>query len=397
MKDLIKKYGRYLYIVQACIAGAAIAVLIFSSLPPRCYTKDLHLDYLTARALRDGVDILTPMNELSARYFPALIFGSTHPSPHPPFLSLVFLPLTWVPFPVLVMLWLALNIALVLVVGRFIGFSVQGTLPLLAWPPLWALLYIGNFELMILVFAVLGWRAAAARRDVRAGVWLGIAAAIKLYPILLLVPYVTRRRVRLLMTAGLVFLLSQLASLVTVGMSGMFYYYGEVLPAVSKWYQVLAVNNSPHGALLRWFGGATDVGPLLHTPGVVVPVTIVFSLFALLALARLEPEASPVAILVALPATWYTYVTLALPQIVILLRSPSRRHAAFLAAAASSFTLPLVNLLIGPLSQLMRLDGSGQNLLAVLLTTIQPIGLIALLVLSVIQSFEHLPNLTDNL
>lgn len=397
MKDLLSNYSRYLYIAQACIAGAGLAALIFGSLPPQCYTKDINQEYLTAWALRDGIDILTPVNELSARYFHASIYASPHPNPHPPFLALVFLPLTWVPFPIIVMLWLALNIALLIAVGRFLGFSVQGTLPLLAWPPLWALLYLGNFELMILAFAILGWRAAAARCDVQAGLWLGIAAAIKLYPILLLVPFLMRRRVRLLMTAGLVFLLSQLISLVTVGMSGMFYYYGEILPAVSIKYQQLAVNNSPHGALLRWFGGATDVGPLLHAPGVVLPVTIAFSIFALLALVRLEPEASPVAILIALPATWYTYVTLALPQIVILLRSSSRRHAVFLAAAAASFTLPLVNLLLGPLTQLMKLDSSGQNLMGVLLTTIQPIGLVALLVLSALQSFERSQNLNGNL
>ena len=234
---------------------------------------------------------------------------------------------------------------------------------LLAWPPLLFVLHVGNFELLILALAMLGWRAAAAGRDVHAGLWLGIAAAIKLYPILLLVPFVVRWRVRLLMAAGLVIILSQLGGLVTVGISGMVRYYGEILPAVSAKYQHLALNTSPYGALLRWFGGATNVEPLLHAPGVVLPVTIAISLFALLALARLEPEAAPVAILVALPAVWGTYVTLALPQIIILLRSPSRRRAALLAAVAASVTLPwVVNPSLILLSQLMRLHGSAESL-----------------------------------
>jgi hypothetical protein len=198
------------------------------------------------------------------------------------------------------------------------------------------------------------------------------------------------------MAAGLVFVLSQLGSLVTAGMSGMFRYYGEILPAVSTKYQHLGLNNSTYGALLRWFGGAIDVEPILHAPGVVLPVTIAISLFALLALTRLEPEEAPVAILVALPAIWYTYVILALPQIVILLRSPNRRRAAFLAAAAASVVLPLVNMLSGPLSQLMRLHGSAQHSLAVLLSTIQPVGFVALLVLSIIRHSERSPNLLDN-
>jgi alpha-1,2-mannosyltransferase len=138
-------------------------------MPARCYTKDLQQEYLTAWALRDGIDIFTPLNELSARYFPAATYGFPHSSPHPTLLALVCLPLTLMPFPVLVMLWLAINIALLIVVGRFLGLSVQGTLPLLEWPPLWFLLYNGNFELLILALAMLGWRAAAARRYLHAG------------------------------------------------------------------------------------------------------------------------------------------------------------------------------------------------------------------------------------
>ena len=163
----------------------------------------------------------------------------------------------------------------------------------LAWPPLLFVLHVGNFELLILALAMLGWRAAAAGRDMHAGLWLGIAAAIKLYPILLLVPFVVRWRVRLLMAAGLVIILSRaLGGLVTVGISGMVRYYGEILPAVSAKYQHLALNTSPYGALLRWFGGSTNVEPLLHAPGVVLPVTIAISLFALLALCQTRTGSS---------------------------------------------------------------------------------------------------------
>ena len=292
----MNNYSRHLYIAKAFITAVALVLLVYTSMPARCYWKDLQQEYLTAWALRDGIDIFTPLNELSARYFPVTT-SAPDSSPHPPFLALVSLPLTLMPFPVVVMLWLAINIALLIAVGRWLGLSVQGTLFPLAWPPLLFVLHVGNFELLILALAMLGWRAAAAGRDMHAGLWLGIAAAIKLYPILLLVPFVVRWRVRLLMAAGLVIILSQLGGLVTVGISGMVRYYGEILPAVSAKYQHLARNTSPYGALLRWFGGSTNVEPLLHAPGVVLPVTIAISLFALLALARLEPEAAPVAIL----------------------------------------------------------------------------------------------------
>jgi hypothetical protein len=166
-------------------------------------------------------------------------------------------------------------------------------------------------------------------------------------------------------------------------------YYGEILPAVSGGYVHIGLNNSPYGALLRLFGGATDVAPLVHAPGVILPVTIALSLFALVTLARLEPEAAPVAILVALPAVWYTYPTLALPEIGVLLRSKLRLPA-LLAIGASSVVLPLVNLLLGPLSQLMQWAGGGPPSMAVLLA-IQPAGCVALLVLSAVRHFKGPP------
>jgi uncharacterized membrane protein len=89
-----------------------------------------------------------------------------------------------------VFLALAANVALLLVIGRWLALSVPASLALMAWPPVWYLLVIGQLELLILALAMLAWRVAAAGRDGRAGLWLGIAAAIKLYPLLFLLPFV---------------------------------------------------------------------------------------------------------------------------------------------------------------------------------------------------------------
>jgi len=372
---------RRLRIAQACIAGIALGSLVAGVRPSQSYTKDLQEEYLTAKALRDGLDIFTPVTELSARYFPHSTDNFPHPSPHPPVLALIGLPLTLVPFPAIVGFWLLVNLALLIAVGRWLRLSLPATLPLAAWPPLWCLLYIGQFELLILALALLGWRAAAAHRDWPAGWYLGLAAAIKLYPVLLLVPFLLRRRWRILLAAGVVLALSQVGNLLAVGPSGVYRYYSEVVPTVSSMYLRLGLNASPYGALLRLFGGATEVSPLISAPWLVVPATIALSLFAVISLARLDPEAAPLALLVGLPSVWYYYVVLALPEITLLLRSQTRRTATLLACAAASFVLPLVNLVA-------QWSGGQAPPMAVLLA-IQPAGFVGLLMLALLHTEDR--------
>ena len=373
---------RRLRLAQACLAGVTLSALLVGSLPPLAYTKDLQQEYLTAWALRDGIDIFTPVSQLSARYFPAPTDTFPHPNPHPPVLALIGIPLTVLPFPAVVVLWLVFNVALLAAVGRWLGFSVPGSLALAAWPPLLSVLSIGQFELLTLALAMLGWRAAAARRDWRAGLWLGCAAAIKMYPVFFLVPFAVRRRTRIVLAAGAVIIASQLGSLLVVGRPGLVRYYTEILPAVSNHYMHTVLNAAPYGAMLRLFGGASDVAPLIHAPGVVLPLTLAFSLFACAALVTLAPEAAPVAVLVALPAVWNYYVVLALPQVVVLLRSHRARLATLLAVSAASFVVPLASFVLQMLSAFMRWGGSEAPPVAALLMAVQPAGFLGLLLLS---------------
>jgi alpha-1,2-mannosyltransferase len=378
----LSRASRPLRLAQLCISTIALGSLVGGSLGPVAYTKDIQVEYLTAWALRDGVDVFTPLTELSARYFPAATTNFPHPSPHPPVLALISLPLTLLPFPIVVVLWLALNIWLVFVVGRWLGLSTRSTMSLAAWPPLWCLLYIGQYELVILALAMLGWRAAAAGRDWRAGFWLGTAAAIKLYPVTFLLPFLARRRIRVLLGAAVIFALSQVGNLATVGPRGVVRYYREIVPAVSGRYVRTALNSSPYGGLLRLFGGADDVAPLVNAPGVVRPAAVCLSLFAVAALLRLEPQAAPLAMLVALPGAWSTYVVLALPEMVALLRVARLRYVAALAGAAASLVLPLTGaLLIG----YVRLTGNHTPPTALVLA-LQPVGIVGLLALSMARS-----------
>ena len=379
----LRLHPRTIRILQTSLAGIALASLLPGLLPPGVYRKDFQVEYLTAWAWREGTDIFAPLTELSARYFPLPTDQFAHPSPHPPVLALLCVPLTFLPFPLVATLWLAFNVFLLLAVGRWLGFWAPGSLALALWPPLLNVLSIGQFELLILALTMLGWRAAAAGRDWRAGLWLGVAAAIKVYPVLFLIPYAIRRRSRIAVAAAAVILVSQLGNLAAVGRSGVVRYYGEILPAVSNQYLHTVLNSSPYAALLRLFGGANDVAPLIYAPGIVVPLAVAVSLLACVALMRLEPEVAPVAALVALPAVWNYYVVLALPQIIALLRAEGLRLRVVVAVSAASFTVPLVRFVLQCCSGFGPSNAGSVSPIAALLTAVQPAGFIGLLILSI--------------
>jgi len=377
-------HPRTVRLIQAAFAAIAIGTLAATVIPPRCYTLDAQVEYLAARAWRDELDAFTPLNELAARYFPVQAGTFPHPNPHPPWLTLLALPLTFLPFPAVAAAWLAFNLVVLVRIGRWLRISARGSLALAVWPPLLSTLAIGQLEVLLLALVMLGWRAATARRDWHAGLWLGCAAAIKIYPIFFLVPFAVRRRPRVVLAAAAVFLASQLASLLVVGYSGLLRYYTEILPAVSHLYMHTVLNSAPYGALLRLFGGASDVAPLVHAPSLVVPLALMVSLAACAALATLEPEAAPVAAMVALPAVWNYTVVLALPQIVRLLRSARVPVSTIAIIAAASFGTPLANALLRLVALFVPWDVASSPLAALLLT-VQPAGFVGLLALLVRQ------------
>jgi hypothetical protein len=370
-------------IAQAVAAGLAFVTLVPRTLQSSVYGADLQQEYLAARALRDGIDIFTPISDLSARYFPIATTNFPHPSPYPPVVALLSVPLTLVPFPVLVPLWLLLNVLVLVVIGRWLGLSTRASLALAIWPPIWWVLRISQIELIVLALAMLAWRAASRGQDGRAGVWLGLATAIKFYPALFLLPFLVCRRYRLVVAAGQIVVAGQLGNLLVVGPTGLVRYYGEVLPGVAALYVREGLNSSVYGALLRLLGGATDVSPLVPAPGLVLPLAVVASVLALVCLAILRPEAAPVAALVALPNAWGYYAVLALPQIVTLLRRPDIRHATIIAVLAASVTFPVVDLPRRLVVAMMPQVGDQALAIASVLLALQPAGYVALLVLSV--------------
>src|SRR5262249_55754036 len=99
------------------IITALIAVRAFSQslYPPILHAKDFVQEWLLAKAITCGEDPYQPTPDLQARYLPeAPPTHFLHPTPHPPFLALLCLPLAFFSYHVAATFWLALGIALLL-------------------------------------------------------------------------------------------------------------------------------------------------------------------------------------------------------------------------------------------------------------------------------------------
>jgi alpha-1,2-mannosyltransferase len=340
------------------IGIGAIIGCVIRNLPPRVYTTDFQQDWLTASALQNGLDPLASIDTLASVYLPqAGIFP--HPSPHPPALLLMALPFAALPYEVASLIWLGIGVLIVYVTGRQLGLGWPGSLAIMAWPPLFATLAIGQWEAAILALAVLGWREADRGRDARAGLLLGLAASIKLYPALILVPYLLRRRLRLIAAAAAVFLASQVLGLLVVGPGGMVRYWTEVLPAVNAIYRHTPINISPFGVL-----------SLFGMPGYAAFGVIVLAALALLV--RAEPKAWGAAPMLMLPTAWAFYAAIALPYLLsVWQKGRLSTLLAFLASSPAMLAVGLAAHLGPPYSWwLMGLLG-----------VVQPLALLALLLL----------------
>lgn len=364
-----------LRLIQCSLAGMALALLVLG-LQPYAFPNDLVQDYLSARALRDGLDIFTPLDQLAARYFPQPVTQAIHANYHPPVLTALTLPMSFLPFELWDSIWLVVNMLLLLLIGRWLGLSISGSLALAAWPPLLWVLLLAQYDVLMLALVLAGWRAAASGNHWRAGMWLGLAASIKLYPLFFLLSFVVRRQFRVVLAAAAVFVVGQMGSLATVGPARFVHYYVEVLPAATAPEFLMAVNSSPYAFLHRFFGGASQhFEPIVNAPGLAAPLGIAVAALALISLLRLSPEAAPIAVFVASPVVWSYQIVLGLPQIVALFRSHAPRLAVILSATAASFAL----LILLPIER-----GAGpEPIVASLRAGIQPLGYIGLLILSV--------------
>lgn len=205
----MKTFGSRSLIVGGLIVGV-LSVTIALNKPDglELTRNDFTIDYLSLRAQQDGLDPYDFTAALAARTLPPNAVLFDYPieqrNPHTPLALLSQYPLGFLTYRwaraiqlVVTALGLAFAIALALRQGgtsRARAFAIgAGSLALLVPQDL---LDLVQLEGLITAAIVVGWILLRRSRDVTAGVILGAIAAIKLYPLFLLIPLLAHRRAK---------------------------------------------------------------------------------------------------------------------------------------------------------------------------------------------------------
>jgi alpha-1,2-mannosyltransferase len=180
------------------------------------------------------------------------------PFVYPPFAAVVFAPLTVLPVAVLKVLWTVLNLALVVFVARrsvvVMGMPL-GAAPtallvavVLALDPVRTTLYLGqiNMVLLALVLADLTGRRSSRWR----GVGVGLAAAVKLTPLIFVAYLLLVGRLRAAATAMLTFAAAIGLGFLLAPADSVVYWVQGTFAAANRISDVAATTNQSWGGLL---------------------------------------------------------------------------------------------------------------------------------------------------
>ncbi len=204
--------------------------------------KDFAQEYLLARALADGTDPYLPIHVLAARYLGISLERTyPHPSPHPPPVAVLSLPLAAFDYPTAATAWLGAEliclVAAVYLLARTAGLqpTLMPSLAIaavsLAWFPVADELLLGQLMLPLLLILTLARLALLRGRPVLGGSLLGCAALIKPVTWPVLVVFAVRREWRVLVAAAWVIGLGYAVAGWAMGAQRVVTYFTEVLPA----------------------------------------------------------------------------------------------------------------------------------------------------------------------
>lgn len=240
--------------------------------------------------------------------------------PYPPFLAAVVRPLALVPFPTAELVWMGFNLVLLFISARLLlEVSRQSTrwrnwlglfAVLLIYPPEVSDLSFGQLNTLLPTLATLAavllmradsYASPAQRENPRtrdvalqvlAGALIGLAAGIKLYPGVLLLPLIVRRRYAALLGAfggiGLTLVVGRIGG---GGWENIAEYVFDVLPHRAT--EFLPINQSLYAVVFRLIGGTSTynfsvfsadnrvtmtVHGLIDAPQLVLPLTALLSL-----------------------------------------------------------------------------------------------------------------------
>jgi hypothetical protein len=237
---------------------------------------------------------------------PAVVLLDAPYYAHPPTALLALLPFAPLGFRAAARAWLGVSVlalgALALMLSRIVApnrspravpLGLLAFALLALWPPVLHDLAKGQWSILVATLVAAGWRALDRGQARTAGICLGLAAACKATPLLLLgYLWLRRRRAAGAMTATLAALVA--LSIARFGCAPWRTWVAQARPNALAWQTWIASTASINGGVARLFTTSAFCRPLIDSPAVAQALT--------LALAALLLGATAVATRVAAPS-----------------------------------------------------------------------------------------------
>ncbi len=350
---------------------------------------DLRIYHLAALRLAHGLSVYaTPMLDH---------LGFTYP----PFAALLLAPLAWVPLSVDKLAVTGLNVVLLVWIlrrtlmlasrkdaaGRPTGVatsraSAWSLAAVLAAAALWLepiSVTLGYGQINLLITALVVFDLSRPDEARTKGVAIGLAAAIKLTPLLFIVYLLLSRRRQAAGVAAVTFVASIALSFMVISRNASAYWFHAIFQTARIGNASDPTNQSLHGAIARLTGSAQPAGvwELL-----IVAITVCGLALAVAASRRGDEAAgfslAALSTLLASPISWSHHWTLAMPALILLARRAYEQRSRALEAPV----LILAVIGYGYLPQIGESRFSSTHGLASLATT-DPYPLVAVLILAV--------------
>jgi hypothetical protein len=324
---------------------------------------DFFQEWASARNYHEGLPIYTSQQVTLSRYLSdlgidppdnALAVGpSVTYNAHPPVSVLLVLPLGRLSYANAFRIWGLLSL---LAVGASLWLIVKG-LRLKLSPAGWALALLalavcfplrnqfhqGQLSAVLMLLLVGAWAAARSGRDRLAGVALGVATAVKLFPGLLFCHFLLRGRRSVVFVGVSTFLLLTCASVSVFGIQTYADYLKDVMPGLEYWHSSWH-NASLLGFFKKLFNPNLDYtepvlrSPLLALAGWAISGLALVAFSGSVSASSRSQEQEDFAYCVNLiimqllsPLTWqHSFLLMILPLLVLWDRLPSRWWARWL-------------------------------------------------------------------
>jgi Glycosyltransferase family 87 len=239
--------------------------------PARSRINDFYQDWGSARNYLIGLRVYTHHATSIPRHLglPSNPVPSIEYNAHPPTSVLLALPLAQLDYPYAVLAWnigsLVALLASMVIIARELGINLAAVLPTVALlaicHPVYANIYQGQLTLTLAFLVTASWALERSNRPCTAGLFLGAAAAIKLFPAYLAVYYAARWRYRPILTAAFSFLALTALTVSVLGVDTYYDYVFLVLQNQAK-FRSFAYNLSIAGFWHKLFSPAAETGPV---------------------------------------------------------------------------------------------------------------------------------------